>query len=84
MTFTGAWFTPVVPDDDGYDSVRSFPEVYYFPTESEPPALISRDAIYGSEDNYSVEAVTPLSTHAKEMEVVDNRPKSHYWKKKKM
>jgi folate-dependent tRNA-U54 methylase TrmFO/GidA len=31
MKFTGAWFTPVVPDDDGNDDVCFFPEVYCCP-----------------------------------------------------
>jgi hypothetical protein len=40
MMFTGAWFTPGLPDDDG---IHLFLEVYCCPTESKPPALIPRD-----------------------------------------
>jgi hypothetical protein len=83
MTFTGSWFTPVVPVEDGEDGDRLFPEVYCCPTESEPPVRIPRNAIYDSDDEDSVDDVTPLSTDEEEMEVVQHRPKSHYWKKDK-
>jgi hypothetical protein len=43
MTFKGAWFTPVVPVDDGNDGDRFFPGVYCCPTESEHPAIIHRN-----------------------------------------
>jgi hypothetical protein len=82
MIFTGAWSTPAVPVDDGNDGDRFFPEVYCCPTESEPPAFIPRNDIYDSDDEDSVQDVTPLSTDEEDMEVV-HRSKYHSCKKKK-
>jgi hypothetical protein len=62
MMFTGAWCTPDLPIDSQNDKEDFSPEVYCCPTESEPPALIHRHAIYDSDDEDSVEDVTPLST----------------------
>jgi hypothetical protein len=58
-----------VPVDDGEDGDRFFPEVYCFPTESELPAIIPRNAIYDSDDEDSVDNVTPLSTDEEEMDL---------------
>jgi hypothetical protein len=57
--------------------------VYCFPTESELPAIIPRNAIYDSDDEDSVDNVTPLSTDEEEMEVVGHHPKYHYWRNEK-
>jgi hypothetical protein len=61
MTFTGAWFTPALPIDSPNDKEDFSPAAYCCPTESETPALIHRHAIYDSDDEDSVEDVTPLS-----------------------
>jgi hypothetical protein len=62
MTFTGAWYTPALPINSPNDEEAFSPAAYWCPTESEPPALIYRHAIYDSGDEDSVEDVTPLST----------------------
>jgi hypothetical protein len=62
MMFTGAWYTPAIPIDSPNDKYDFSPAAYCCPTESKPPALIHRHAIYDSDDEDSVEDVTPLST----------------------
>jgi hypothetical protein len=62
MTFTGAWYTPTLPIDSTNDKEDFSPVDYCCPTESEPPSLIHRHAIYDSDDEDSVQDVTPLST----------------------
>jgi hypothetical protein len=32
ITFTGAWFTPLISDDDGVVDIQFIPEVYCCPT----------------------------------------------------
>jgi hypothetical protein len=62
MMFTGAWDTPALPIDSPNDKKDFSPAAYCCPTESEPPALTHRHAIYDSDDEDSVEDVTPMST----------------------
>jgi hypothetical protein len=62
MTFTGTWYTPALPIDSTNDKEDFSPAAYCCPTESKPPALIHRHAIYDRDDEDSVEDVTPLST----------------------
>jgi hypothetical protein len=62
MTFTGAWYTPALTIDSVNDKEDFSLAAYCCPTESEPPALIIRQAIYDSDDEDSVQDVTPPST----------------------
>jgi hypothetical protein len=62
MTFTGACYTPALPIDSPNDKKDFSPEAYFCPTESKPPALTHRHAIYYSDDEDIVKDVTPLST----------------------
>jgi hypothetical protein len=62
MTFTGAWYTSALPIDCQNDKEDFSPAAYFCPTDSEPPAIIHRNAIYDSDDEDSVEDGTPLST----------------------
>jgi hypothetical protein len=55
MTFTGAWYTPALPNDSPNDKEEFSPASYCCPTESEPPALIHRRDIYDSDDDDSLE-----------------------------
>jgi hypothetical protein len=82
MTFTGAWLALSCLLTMARMLITSF-EVYCCPTESELPVFIPRNSIYDSDDEDSVEDVTPLYADEEEVEVVGHRPKSHYWKKNK-
>jgi hypothetical protein len=62
MKFTGAWYTPALPIDSPNDKEDFSPAAFFCPPESEPPALIHRRVTYDSDDEDSVEDVTPLST----------------------